>query len=467
MKTRNFDLKHKTSSIFVIMVLFVLSVSISAADTIRIMPLGDSITRGWYGSTSRWGYRKPLYDSLLGAGFIFDFVGQNADGSFADPNHEGHDGWRADEILNGRTSDPGAGKLADWLTAQHPDVVLLHIGTNDILGGNQDANEVNSILDVIDDYEVNNSTTVTVFLALIINRRTYNAATTAFNNSVKDMALNRIASGDDIVIVNMENALDYSTDMYDDVHPNDSGYTKMGMVWYNALVDSSIGQVEEVSQRLELRTHGYAQNCSAFYTANGWRLDIAGDFAVRIDYHYSYVSIAEGWVGMSIGDDANYVLISAGSDGGQSYFYYDAVVGGDEISEQEPRTSNDGTFYISYVAATKTFYLSNTGFGIENAYVWNAPDPTNGQWARPVYVSIGGGSSGAALRPAEAYVDNFEVVNGGLIDWPPATDLDDNGYIEVSDLAVMCESWLEDGDGDIDKNGTVNLFDLAELGLAW
>ena len=77
------------------------------------MPLGDSITRGWFGSVGHWGYRKPLYDNLSREGFNFDFVGSYVDGSFPDPNHEGHDGWRADEILNGRTSEP---MRASWNT---------------------------------------------------------------------------------------------------------------------------------------------------------------------------------------------------------------------------------------------------------------------------------------------------------------------------------------------------------------
>jgi hypothetical protein len=49
------------------------------------------------------------------------------------------------------------------------------------------------------------------------------------------MAMNRIANGDDIVIVDMEDALNYSTDMADNLHPNDSGYAKMANVWFAAM----------------------------------------------------------------------------------------------------------------------------------------------------------------------------------------------------------------------------------------
>jgi hypothetical protein len=35
----------------------------------------------------------------------------------------------------------------------------------------------------------------------------------------------------------MENALDYPVDLYDDVHPDDAGYDKMALVWFEALSD--------------------------------------------------------------------------------------------------------------------------------------------------------------------------------------------------------------------------------------
>jgi lysophospholipase L1-like esterase len=204
------------------------SAGVFAADVVKIMPLGDSITRGVYGSpVKKWGYRQPLYVSLTNGGYNFDFVGSQTDGNFPDPQHEGHDGWQADNILP---------YLPSWLNTRQPDVVLLHIGTNDVTWNDQDANEVNDILNIIDNYEADSNKSVTVVLALIINRNPYNAATTAFNNDVNAMALNRIANGDDIIIVDMEHALNYTADMNDNVHPNDAGYTKMAAVWYDALV---------------------------------------------------------------------------------------------------------------------------------------------------------------------------------------------------------------------------------------
>jgi hypothetical protein len=497
-----------------------------------------------------WGYRKPLYDSLTNGRYYFDFVGSLTDGSFADPNHEGHSGWRADEILNGRPSDPCAGKLEYWLSAHQPDVVLLHIGTNDISGGNQDANEVDAILNVIDEYEDENSKTVMVILALIINRYPYSPATTQYNNDVNNMALNRIANGDNIIIENMENALEYPADLADDVHPNDNGYAKMANVWYAALTGILVPQntltcsatqggsvtqpgegtfqydpgtvvslvasadlthqfvnwtgsavdagkvadpnsagttvtmdadynavanfapgeenkLQEINHRLELRTSGSISDFEAFYTSNCWSLDTSEDLAIKVDFHYISVSESNGWIGISVGDDANYVSISSGSDSNSSYFYYEAFVDVNMVSEKEPRTSNDGTLYISYDSAARKFYLSHTGFGSENAYVWQAPNPTQGHWALPVYVSVGGGSSGVTISPDEAYLDNFEMDKVGLLCWPPVNDLDGDGYIDLNDLEILCDNWLGSGQGDINNSGNVDFFDLDELVLAW
>jgi len=529
---------------------FAFSLPLYAANPVNIMPLGDSITRGWYGSAYHWGYREPLYLSLANHSYSFDFVGGKSDGSFSDPNHEGHDGWRADELLNGRITDPCAGKLENWLTASQPDLILLHIGTNDITQGNQDANEVNSILNVIDSYEVLTGKNVPVVLALIIDRVPNSPATTAYNNDLNTMASNRIANMDNLTVVNMQYALNYSTDMADSLHPNDSGYAKMANVWYNALTgilltqrtltcsssdggfvsqpgegqfvydDNSVinltavsdtgyhfvnwtgtavnaGRVAdpnsssteiiidgdynviaqfapglensfiEINSRLELRTSGIFSDFTDYFIANGWYFNTTEDLSLKINFHYSHLSQNIGSVGINVGDDVNYVQISAGSDANELYFYYSASIDGNVFSEQQLRTSNDGTIYISYDSAAKEFYLSTAGFGVENAYIWQTPNALKGLWSTPIYVSLCGRSSGIAIGSGQAYLENFEISSGSLTNWPPATDLDNNGYIEIYDLANLCEQWLNTGPADFDNSGIVDFLDLDIFGIAW
>ncbi len=197
---------------------------------IKIMPLGDSITKG-SGSSDSTGYRRALYLSLIGAGYDVNFVGSLNGGipTDFDQDHEGHSGWHADEIRD---------NVYTWLGTNPADIVLLHIGTNDISGGDEDVNEVEAILDNIDQYEADNGTHIAVFLARIILRGdTKNAQTIAFNDAVDAMVAARVVAGDAIVIVDMETALTYPDDLADSVHPNDTGYSKMANAWLVAVDD--------------------------------------------------------------------------------------------------------------------------------------------------------------------------------------------------------------------------------------
>jgi len=237
--------------LFVFFLEIIIASSVNAE--IRIMPLGDSIT---YGSSSgeldpdyMVSYRKVLWDVLTADSYEVDFVGSLNSGSavFGDSDladHEGHPGWRDDQIVSGL---PGYGKLEDWLIAERPNIVLLHIGTN---GLDPSPNDVKNILDVIDNYESNLGESVWVILARIINRNVYSSTTTQFNTNVYNMAFDRInnpgnpAYPDKIKIVDMEYGANINYDlvthnppgdMWDNLHPFETGYQKMANVWFSGL----------------------------------------------------------------------------------------------------------------------------------------------------------------------------------------------------------------------------------------
>ena len=225
-----------------------------AVPPIRIMPLGDSIT---YDNNIddvtnprptglRTGYRQPLWLKLTqDGGYAVDFVGSVVAGQDAvpafDPDNEGHPGWKGEDI---------ADNIYGWLHDHPADIILLHIGTNDL---NHDPNDtsaadVQDILNEIDRYEDNYGVSITVFVARIINIANYvcpNASyTTTFNYNVVNMVLGR--PDDKVVMVDMEcgAGLDYGLDttgpsydhdMYDTLHPNQRGYGKMADKWFSAL----------------------------------------------------------------------------------------------------------------------------------------------------------------------------------------------------------------------------------------
>ena len=240
-------MKAKASIFFNLLIILILEIFVAwpAFAVVRIMPLGDSLTRGRSSEVSdpnyQISYRKELRDRLVAAGFDTDFVGSQDNGSavFNDSQHEGHGGWTADQIRD---------NVYNWLNTHPADIILLHIGTNDI-SQSQDptiiVSEVSQILDEIDRYESDRGIEAVVILALIINRWDYtcgsDSATTTFNDELNDMALARIDVGDRIEIVDIEcmAGIDYreqpTGDMWDAIHPVGTGYEKMADGWFSTL----------------------------------------------------------------------------------------------------------------------------------------------------------------------------------------------------------------------------------------
>ena len=218
--------------------LLLASLSIVYAGPIRIMPLGDSITRG--SSVSMQdnnyivGYRQNLYLDLINRGYDVDFVGSMNSGSLARPvfdiNHEGHSGWCADGCVS--TMGDILDNVYNFLTNNPANIILLHIGTNDVSAGHENAAEVGAILDEIYRYNPD----IIVVLAQIINRTDSKALrTTQYNNALGVLAKSRAEYGNTLYLVDMEHALNYSYDMDDALHPNATGYAKMADVWLTAL----------------------------------------------------------------------------------------------------------------------------------------------------------------------------------------------------------------------------------------
>ena len=253
----------------IILLLFMLIQAIASwsQDTIRIMPVGNSITTGYTdGSTPNdflRAYRFGLKFLLNSHGYMTDFVGTESSGCafFSDCQHAGFGGTQDQYILRLLIDGQITYYTTNWVTEQriyppgpyldvfNPDIILLHLGTNDITheGTNALINQkITAILDMVDQYEARANKEVVVFVALILNRvkpwGTKAIQTTAFNNGIKALVQNRIASGDKLVIVDMENdagfVYSYSVDMANDgqgLHPNETGYSKMAALWYSSI----------------------------------------------------------------------------------------------------------------------------------------------------------------------------------------------------------------------------------------
>ena len=239
-------------------VCFLLSLTPLNAELIRIMPLGDSITyddrlsdhEGTARPSSvRTGYRSHLHYQLTDAAYPVDFVGSRVAGEAIvpafDPHNEGHPGWTSYDI---------AANVYRYLSINHADIVLLHIGTND---NDVSVAGVNDILDEIDLYEDLTGRFVRVIVALIIDRQAQDDVFIAgFNHNLNNLLQRRILNGDAISIVDMYQGAGMISDDYaDHTHPTDAGYQKMANVWFNALMEPYNVALHKFPYTLVSRSH--------------------------------------------------------------------------------------------------------------------------------------------------------------------------------------------------------------------
>ncbi|GEM_PF-1510328 len=207
-------------------------------NTIKIMALGNSITEAENGYNS---YRKELWEELTQAGYNVDFVGsddKNKDGNDFpdtnfDPDHEGHWGWRIDEIINGRGSE---GQLSEWLTGYTPDVALIHLGTNDAIQSNSVTSSVEELKQVIDILREDNPN-ITIFLTKLIPavNSGINNRIEELNNLIPTIVTDKNQANSPVILVDQNSGFNANTDTYDGIHPNPTGEAKMAQKWFDAL----------------------------------------------------------------------------------------------------------------------------------------------------------------------------------------------------------------------------------------
>lgn len=191
----------------------------STPKTIRLMPLGDSITLG-----SSGGYRTLLWKKMFQQdGKKVDFVGSLTDGpsDLGDRNHEGHSGWRIDQIR---------GQIDGWSNSYKPELVLLHIGTNDINQNYNLSGAPGRLQDLVNRICSNNAG-VELIVASIIPISGKSSQVSSYNSAIPGIVTNAKNTGCKATYFNMNPYLTLS-DIPDGVHPSVSGYNKMAEAWY-------------------------------------------------------------------------------------------------------------------------------------------------------------------------------------------------------------------------------------------
>lgn len=190
--------------------------------TIKIMPLGDSITDG---ITVSGAYRTRLWKNITSSGYNVDFVGSMTGGpnDLGDKNHEGHSGWRIDQISN---------NINTWMDAYKPQIVLLHIGTNDLNQSYDLGNISNRLSGLIDKIVAKLPAGGKLYVAKVIPITYIDVRN--YNNQVASVVQSKANQGKPVYLVDMYSALTVN-DLADTCHPNANGYNKMGDAWFNAI----------------------------------------------------------------------------------------------------------------------------------------------------------------------------------------------------------------------------------------
>lgn len=258
----------------------------AASDPVKIIAMGDSITHGYINGDN--GYRKYFCYGLQQNGITnFDMVGPNNNWSDSatydwngttityDPAHAGYSGYAIQKIGNRQglqetifdTTYTDGDVSGNMMEVYQPDVIMLQIGTNDVLDAQLTGigDRLEELVDKLIPYVSGDGQVL--YLASIPNIdaakkydwlgayqwtygvsyesdpekfvATVQAAVDDYNTIVKNLVAKKQAEGAHIEFSDINSTIDISAgDLKDGVHPSEQGYAKMGQYWSNLLTET-------------------------------------------------------------------------------------------------------------------------------------------------------------------------------------------------------------------------------------
>jgi len=247
----------------------------ASEETVKIMPIGDSITHGYQSSG---GYRKYFYH-FLSQDYNIDMVGPNSDypETFTwlneevsyDTDHCGYSGY-AIQYMNGTETRQGileTLKDGNYLQTYDPDIIMLQIGTNDILSAYNEGitDRLENLINYIDE---NTSEDTVIFVSTIPHidavevydwcwaygdekfsntpedfNKIINRYVDKYNNSIPILVDKLQDEGKNVEFADVYNTkqsedltiIEKDEYLEDGVHPNEKSYAKMGINWANII----------------------------------------------------------------------------------------------------------------------------------------------------------------------------------------------------------------------------------------
>ena len=215
----------------------------SSKEPLKIMPLGDSNTEGW-GSWDLGAYRDDLWQLFDNGNYNIDFVGPHATGPDGfDRDHAGFSGWKIGEISSA---------VNGWLDDSQPDVVLLTIGTNDILRDDNIEEAPSRLNDLIDQITSHSPDTQVIVSSIppITRTEEQQQQVIEFNSYIPGIVDSKVEQGKNVYFVDTYSDLTFD-DLEDGVHPTQEGYNKVANSWYDGIIDinspqDSLSNIENI-----------------------------------------------------------------------------------------------------------------------------------------------------------------------------------------------------------------------------
>jgi lysophospholipase L1-like esterase len=235
--------------------------TVQAAEKIRILPLGDSITAG-YTDNPDWnvsfhhGYRGQLYRLLSENGYEAEMVGESPepfDGKYGLPKNipspnlksicqDGHRGYGGKDI-NFITEH-----IEQWLKKDRPDVILLMIGTNNIYPETSPAKlpEIETKLTELVRIISAAAPDAHLIVAQIIPKATFLPLIVEYNEYIRDALVPKLKERG-VKISTVDQYVNFLKDPNDlksiDLsrfsnhinHPDPVGYDRMAKSWYREI----------------------------------------------------------------------------------------------------------------------------------------------------------------------------------------------------------------------------------------
>lgn len=258
----------------------------AASDPVKIIAMGDSITHGYINGDN--GYRKYFCYGLQQNGITdFNMVGPNNNWTDSatydwngttityDPAHAGYSGYAIQKIGSRQglqetifdTTYTDGDVSGNMMKVYQPDVIMLQIGTNDVLDAQLTGigDRLEELVDKLIPYVSGDGQVL--YLASIPDIdaakkydwlgayqwtygvsyesdpekfvATVQAAVDDYNTIVKNLVAKKQAEGAHIEFSDINSTIDISAgDLEDGVHPSEQGYAKMGQYWSNLLTET-------------------------------------------------------------------------------------------------------------------------------------------------------------------------------------------------------------------------------------